>query len=105
MDIELSITPAAAHRTSDEVIFADTVFGFWEEFQDSSENSSNSSNDEEIDDDDDEEEDDSICPIEKNKTFWEEQDQLLKVHINLIQVQLINTIPRTLNTTIKNSSV
>jgi len=77
MGKELSTTPAVAYRSSDEVSFADTVFGFWEEFQDSSENSSNSGNDEEIDDE--EEDDDSICTIEKNKAFWEEQDQLLKV--------------------------
>lgn len=76
MGKELSTTPAPAYRSSDEVSFADTVFGFWEEFQDSSGNSSNSGNDEEIDD---EEDGDSICIIEKNKAFWEEQDQLLKV--------------------------
>jgi len=76
MDKESSTPPATIHRSSDEVSFADTVFGFWEEFQDSSGNSSNSGNDEEIDD---EEDDDSICTIEKNKAFWEEQDQLLKV--------------------------
>ncbi|AES89662.1 hypothetical protein MtrunA17_Chr4g0040171 [Medicago truncatula] len=75
MGKELSATPAATYRSSDEVSFADTVFGFWEEFQDSSENSSNSGNDEEIDDEEDE---DSVCTIEKNKAFWEEQDQLLK---------------------------
>ncbi|PNX96112.1 hypothetical protein L195_g019313 [Trifolium pratense] len=82
MDKELSsTTPAATHRSSDEVSFADTVFGFWEELQDSSENSSNSSNDVEINDDKDEEEEDdvnNICTLEKDKSFWEEQDQLLK---------------------------
>lgn len=77
MDKQLFTTPASVHRSSDEVSFADTVFGFWEEFQDSSENSSNSSNDEAIKDDS--EEDDTICTMEKYKAFWEEQDQLLKV--------------------------
>jgi hypothetical protein len=85
MDKELSsTTPAATHRSSDEVNFADTVFGFWEEFQDSSENSSNSGNDEEINDDEDE--DNNIYTLENDKSFWEEQDQLLKVQINLIYV-------------------
>ncbi|XP_045823938.1 uncharacterized protein LOC123916511 [Trifolium pratense] len=82
MDKELSsTTPAATHRSSDEVSFADTVFGFWEELQDSSENSSNSGNDVEINDDEDEEEEydvNNICTLEKDKSFWEEQDQLLK---------------------------
>lgn len=77
MDKQLFITPATVHRSSDEVSFADTVFGFWEEFQDSSENSSNSGNDEA--NDDNSEEDDSIYTVEKDKAFWEEQDQLLKV--------------------------
>ncbi|KAK2381134.1 hypothetical protein QL285_068767 [Trifolium repens] len=77
MDKELSsTTPAATHRSSDEVNFADTVFGFWEEFQDSSENSSNSGNDEEINNDEDE--DNNICTLENDKSFWEEQDQHLK---------------------------
>ncbi|CAL5212760.1 unnamed protein product [Lathyrus oleraceus] len=76
MDKQLFITPATVHRSSDEVSFADTVFGFWEEFQDSSENSSNSGNDEA--NDDNSEEDDSIYTVEKDKAFWEEQDQLLK---------------------------
>lgn len=56
--------------------FADTVFGFWEDvqIQTSPENSSNSSND----DDDDYDEEDSFTTKEKNKAFWEEQNQLLQ---------------------------
>ncbi|CAI8617054.1 unnamed protein product [Vicia faba] len=76
MDKQLFTTPASVHRSSDEVSFADTVFGFWEEFQDSSENSSNSGNDEAFEDNS--EEDDNNCTMEKDKVFWEEQDQLLK---------------------------
>jgi len=78
MDKELSTLPTTTHRSFDEVSFADPVFGFGEEFQDSSENSSKSSNDKEIDKD---EEDDSTCTMEekKNKAFWEEQNQLLKI--------------------------
>lgn len=77
MDKELSIILANDRSSSDdEVSFADTVFGFWEDFQDPPENSSNSGDDEELDDDD---EDESSCSVEKNKAFWEEQNQLLKV--------------------------
>lgn len=69
MDKEFSSTPASS-QSSDEVSFADTVFGFWD--------SSNSSNDCGVDGDDDED-DENICTMENNKAFWEEQDQLLKV--------------------------
>ncbi|OIW06014.1 hypothetical protein TanjilG_11701 [Lupinus angustifolius] len=59
---------------NEEVSFADTVFGFWDEFQVQSENSSNSSSfDEDYND-----EEESFCSDEKNKAFWEEQDQLLQ---------------------------
>ncbi|KAE9593010.1 hypothetical protein Lal_00029103 [Lupinus albus] len=61
-------------KENEEVSFADTVFGFWEEFQDQSENSSNSSSfDEDYDD-----EEESFCGDEKNKAFWEEQEHLLQ---------------------------
>ncbi|TKY45328.1 hypothetical protein E2542_SST30722 [Spatholobus suberectus] len=60
-------TTLATSRSSNEVSFADTVFGFWD--------SSNSSNDRDVDDDDD---DENICTTENNKAFWVEQDQLLK---------------------------
>lgn len=63
----------------DEVSFADTVFGFWEDVQNSPENSSNSSND----DDDDEE--DFFTTKEKNKAFWEEQNQHLQVQFHIPQ--------------------
>ncbi|XP_027347876.1 uncharacterized protein LOC113859264 [Abrus precatorius] len=67
-------TLSATGRSSDEVSFDDTVFGFWEDVQVPSENSSNSGNDDEVD----YEEDESFCTTEKNQAFWEEQDQLLK---------------------------
>ncbi|CAL0303890.1 unnamed protein product [Lupinus luteus] len=60
---------------NEEVSFADTVFGFWEDSQVHSVNSSNSSNDEEENYDDEEE---TFCTKEKNKAFWEEQGQLLQ---------------------------
>ncbi|CAL0333860.1 unnamed protein product [Lupinus luteus] len=60
---------------NEEVSFADTVFGFWEEFQVESENSSNSSS---FDEDYNNDEEESFCSNEKNKAFWEEQDQLLQ---------------------------
>ncbi|KAL5130826.1 hypothetical protein HKD37_12G033824 [Glycine soja] len=68
MDKEFSTIPVAG-RSSDDVSFADTVFGFWD--------SSNSSNDRD-DDDDDDDDDETICTAENGKAFWEEQYQLLK---------------------------
>ncbi|RDX63092.1 hypothetical protein CR513_58516, partial [Mucuna pruriens] len=65
MDKEFSTIPALG-RSSDEVSFADTVFGFWD--------SSNSSNDHDVEEDEDE----TISTTENNKPFWEEQNQLLK---------------------------
>jgi len=70
MDKEFSTIPVAG-RSSDDVSFADTVFGFWD--------SSNSSNDRD-DDDDDDDDDETICTAENGKAFWEEQYQLLKVY-------------------------
>ncbi|XP_057455653.1 uncharacterized protein LOC130746892 [Lotus japonicus] len=74
----ISTIPAATGWSSDEVSFADTVFGFWEDAHVlvPPGNSSDSSNDEL--DYNDEEEDGSFCNLEKNKAFWEEQEQLLK---------------------------
>ncbi|RDX99630.1 hypothetical protein CR513_17296, partial [Mucuna pruriens] len=57
--------------------FSDTIFGFWEDLQAPPENSSES--DDPLDDDDgEEEEDQSLCFVEINKAFWEEQYHLLQ---------------------------
>ncbi|XP_027343324.1 uncharacterized protein LOC113855893 [Abrus precatorius] len=56
--------------------FSDTVFGFWEDFHALPENSSSNSHD---DGDNLVEEDESLCSLEKNKAFWDEQYQLLQV--------------------------
>ncbi|XP_020237609.1 uncharacterized protein LOC109816868 [Cajanus cajan] len=68
MDKEFFTVPVTS-QSSDEVTFADTVFGFW----DSSDSISNHN-----DNDDDNDNDDNIFIEKNNKTFWEEQDQLLK---------------------------
>ncbi|XP_061354633.1 uncharacterized protein LOC133299208 [Gastrolobium bilobum] len=73
MDIEFFNIPSTG-RSSDDVSFADTVFGFWDDVQTSPENSSDSGNDDDVDGD----EDDTFCTVEKNKAFWEEQAQLLQ---------------------------
>lgn len=80
MDKEFSNIIPATGLCSDEVSFADTVFGFWEDFQDSPQNSSTSgAEDPELYDD---HEDDSFSTVEKDQAFWEEQEQLLKVQYN-----------------------
>ena len=81
MGVELPRFPAT-DQSSEEmdkygdvvVSFADTVFGFWEDVQASSENSSNSGDSLDYDD-----ENENFCTSEQNKTFWEEQEQLLQV--------------------------
>lgn len=86
LDREFHMLPVTG-RSSDEtdkygnaaVTFAETVFGFWEDVQAPSENSANSGNSLDDDGEEEEEEYESLCSVEKNKAFWEEQDQLLQV--------------------------
>ena len=86
MDKEFPMIPATG-RSSEEVIFADAVFGFWEDVQALPENSSNSGNRDDFSDHDE----DETVQKDNNKAFWEEQDQLLQV-----QFQILGNIPHTL---------
>ncbi|CAJ1956598.1 unnamed protein product [Sphenostylis stenocarpa] len=73
MDKEFCMIPVTAPNSTDVFMnFSDTVFCFWEDLQDSSENSSDSGDP--LGDDDE-----SLCSVENNhKAFWEEQYHLLQ---------------------------
>jgi len=74
MDTEFRMFPVSVPNSGEVFVsLSDTVFGFWEDLRDPSENSSNSG-------DLFGEDDDILCSVENNhKAFWEEQYHLLQV--------------------------